>query len=115
MSKPYKMALINYTKSNKKRTKTSIKLKDEVGMAGSKSTQTRFVRHKHLLYIPSLAFLDYYAPINVDVFVECGMWETFWLSRWFRIVSFDSVALFLHPSKSKRSCPGSGVSLQVVN
>ena len=52
-------------------------LKDEVGMAGSKSTQTRFVRHKHLLYIPSLAFLDYYAPIDVDVFVECGMWETF--------------------------------------
>ena len=35
------------------------KLKDEVGMAGSKSTQTRFVRHKHLLYIPLLAFLDY--------------------------------------------------------
>ena len=56
---------------------TSIKLKDEVGMAGLKSTQTRFVRHKHLLYIPLLAFLDYYAPINVDVFVECGMWETF--------------------------------------
>ena len=46
-------------------------------MAGSKSTQTRFVRHKHLLYIPSLAFLDYYAPINVDAFVECGMWEIF--------------------------------------
>ena len=31
--------------------------------------------HKHLLYIPSLAFLYYYAPINVDVFVEYGMWE----------------------------------------
>ena len=27
-------------------------------LAGSKSTQTRFVRDKHLLYIPSLAFLD---------------------------------------------------------
>ena len=57
--KPCKMALINYTKSNKKRTETSIKtikLKDEVGMAGSKSTQTRFVRNKHLLYIPTLAF-----------------------------------------------------------
>ena len=53
----------------------TIKLKDEVGMAGSKSTQTRFVRDKHqiLLYIPSLAFLDYCAPINVDVFVECVM------------------------------------------
>ena len=39
MSKPYKMALINYTKRNKKRTETSIKtikLKDKVGMAGSK-------------------------------------------------------------------------------
>ena len=23
-----------------------------------------------------------------------------WLSRWFMVVSFDSVALFLHPSKS---------------
>ena len=35
-----------------------IKLKDdEVGMAGSKSTQTRFVGDKHLLYIPTLAFL----------------------------------------------------------
>ena len=50
-------------------------------MAGSKSTQTRFVRDKHLLYIPSLAFLDFYAPIaiNVDVFVKCGMWKTFTL------------------------------------
>ena len=26
---------------------------------------------------PMLAFLDYFAPINVDVFVECGIWETF--------------------------------------
>ena len=54
-----KMALINYAKSNKKEQKQvqkTIKLKDEVGMAGSKSTQTRFVRHKHLLYIPTLAF-----------------------------------------------------------
>ena len=53
-------------------------LKDEVGMAGSKSTPTRFVRHKHLLYIPSLAFLDYYAPIAINVVmmylssVACG-------------------------------------------
>ena len=48
-------------------------MKDEIGMAGSKSTETRFVRHKHLLYIPLLAFL-YYAPINVDVYVSaaCG-------------------------------------------
>ena len=87
------------------------------------------------------------------------MWEAFrvvlWLSQWFRIVSFDSVALFLHPSKAsvgmysrclcqlsvasrwevpkfarahkvlamsfnfkvadKEGCPGSSVSLQVVN
>ena len=40
--------------------------------------------------------------------VDCGTWETFtltlvpWLSQWFMIVGFDSVALFLHPSKSKR-------------
>ena len=27
-------------------------------MAGSKSTQTRFVKDKHLLYIPTLAFLN---------------------------------------------------------
>ena len=34
--------------------------------------------------------------INVDVFVECGMWGdiqvVLWLSQWFRIVSFDSIA-----------------------
>ena len=53
-----------------------MKLKDEVGMTGSKSSQTTFVRDKHLLYIPTLAFLGYYAPINVDVF-ECSVWETF--------------------------------------
>ena len=29
-------------------------------MVGSKSTQTRFVRDKHLLYTPLLAFLDCY-------------------------------------------------------
>ena len=56
MSKPFKMALINYAKSNKKEQKQVLKLKDEVGMAGSKSTQTRFVRHKHLRYIPTPAF-----------------------------------------------------------
>ena len=39
--------------------------------------------------------------INVDVFVE-DIQVVLWLSRWFRIVRFDSVALFLHPSKSKR-------------
>ena len=43
MSKPYKMALtkFNCAKNNKKRTETSIKtikLKDKVGMTGSKST-----------------------------------------------------------------------------
>ena len=53
------LAIMNDYHNNK--YKKTIKLKDEVGMAGSKSTQ-RFVRHKHLLYIPSLAFLDYYAP-----------------------------------------------------
>ena len=54
-------------------TSIKTKLKEEVGMAGSKSTQTRFVRHKHLLYIPSLAFLDDYAPsYKCDVFV---MWH----------------------------------------
>ena len=51
-------------------------LKNEVGMAGSKSTQTRDNR----IYYTSLRLLFLtisYAPINVDVFVECGMWEIF--------------------------------------
>ena len=53
-----------------------LKLKDEVGMAGSKSTQTRDNR----IYYTSLRLL--YSTImhllaNVDVFVECGMWEIF--------------------------------------
>ena len=47
MNKPYKMlmALMNYTESNKKRMETSIqtKLKDKAGIAGSKSTQIRFI------------------------------------------------------------------------
>ena len=48
MSKPCKMALMNYTESNKKKNRNKyknngIKLKDEVGTAGSKSIQTRFV------------------------------------------------------------------------
>ena len=52
------MALINYSKYNKKRTETSIKynwtkLKNEVGMAGSKSTQTRDNR----IYYTSLRLL----------------------------------------------------------
>ena len=55
MSKPFKMALINNMlraiKKNRNKYKKTIKLKDEVEMAGSKSIQTRFVRHKLLLYI----------------------------------------------------------------
>ena len=58
---------IHNTQYNK--YKKTIKLKDEVGMAGSKSTRTRFVRHKHLLYIPSLTFLDYYAPSYVIMLI----------------------------------------------
>ena len=66
-------------------------------MAGSKCTQTRFVRHKHLLYIPLLAFL-YYAPINVDVFVKykCGKWETFRLFSGCHDGSWLSVLIQLH-------------------
>ena len=26
-----------------------------------------------ILYIPTLSFLDYYAPINFNMFVECGI------------------------------------------
>ena len=61
---------------NNKYKNNWIKLKNEVWMAGSKSTQIRD-NHIYYLYIPTLAFLDYYASINVDAFVECGMWEIF--------------------------------------
>ena len=55
-----------------------IKLKNEVGMAGLKSTQTRDNR----IYYTSLRLLFSiisYAPINVHTLVECtcGMWEIF--------------------------------------
>ena len=73
-------------------------MKNEVGMAGSKSIQTRDMQ---ILYIPMLAFLDYYAPINFNAFVECGIWdsETFrgcslvFMMVW--VISFDSIALLL--------------------
>ena len=55
-----------------------MKLKNKVGMAGSKSTQTRDIDNR--IYYASLRLLFstiYYAPINVDTFVECGMWEIF--------------------------------------
>ena len=68
-------------------------------MAGPKSTQRRFVRDKHLLYIPTLAFLDYCAPIIMLTClssVACGrhsLGVVPWLSQWsVRIVSFDSIA-----------------------
>ena len=63
-------------------------------MAGSKSTQTRLVRDKHLLYIPLLAFLDYYAPINVDVFSSAAYGRHSGCSLVVMMeISFDSVAL----------------------
>ena len=49
---------------------------NEVGMAGSKSPQTRDNR----IYYTSLLFLFstiVHLLIMVDVFVECGMWEIF--------------------------------------
>ena len=57
-----------------------------------------------------LAFLDYYAPTNVDMFVECGIWEIFRLFPSCHDGSGLSVLIqshcywliFLHPSKSKR-------------
>ena len=63
-----------------------------------------------LLYIPTLAFLDYYAPINVYVFVECDMWEIFGLFPSYHNGSSLSVLIQSHylllvifvPSKSKR-------------
>ena len=80
-------------------------MKNEVGMAGSKSTQTRDNRIYYAS--PTLAFLDYYAPINVDVFVECGMWEIFRLfpschngSSLSVLIQSHYYWLFLYPSKS---------------
>ena len=84
-------------------------MKNEVGMAGSKSTQTRDIAT--ILYIPTLAFLNYYAPINVNVFAfaECGIWETFRLFPSCHdglglsvLIQLYYYWLFLHPSKSKR-------------
>ena len=43
-----------------------------------------------------LAFLDYYAPINVDVFVECGMLEIFRLLPSCHNGSSLSVLIQLH-------------------
>ena len=58
------------------------------------SPNTRFVRDKHLLaIIPSLAFLD---SINVDVFVERSMWETFRLFPSCPDGSGQSVLIQLH-------------------
>ena len=53
-----------------------MKLKNEVGMAGAKNTQTRDNR----IYYTSLCLLFstiVHLLIMVDVFVECGMWEIF--------------------------------------
>ena len=52
------------------KNKKNNKLKDEVGMAGSKSTQTRFVRHKHLLYISTITS-------RVRSFICAEMWHGF--------------------------------------
>ena len=54
-----------------------IKLKNEVGMAGSKSTQTRDNRIYYTFLRLLFSTISYNAPINVDTFVECGMWEIF--------------------------------------
>ena len=47
-------------------------------MAMPKSIQTRFVgirKKSQPLYIPTLAFLDYYRPIDVDLFKTCYPWS----------------------------------------
>ena len=59
-------------------------------------------------YIPTLAFLDYFAPINVDVFVECGSYVSCRLfpschdnSGLSILIQSHYYWLFLHTSKSK--------------
>ena len=50
--------------------KKTMKLKDGVGMAGSKSTQTRFVViNTFTIYIPTLACFDYHMPVDGDPLV----------------------------------------------
>ena len=64
MSKPCKMALMNYTESNKKELKQAQKqlnkIEGEVGMAGSKSTQIRFVGIITFTIHPYACFLSIY-------------------------------------------------------
>ena len=73
-------------------------MKNEVGMAGSKSKQTRDNR----IYYTSLRLLFstiVHLLIMVDVFVECGMWEIFvqvvpgLVVTMVRVYQFDSIAL----------------------
>ena len=55
-------------------------MKNEVGMAGSKSTQTRDIAttiHPYACFSRLLAMHLYINFNNVNVFVECGIWETF--------------------------------------
>ena len=58
-------SLVACPESNKKGTVTSIKIKDEVGMAGLKSTQTRFVEINNHFHYTSLCLL--FLPIVIDV------------------------------------------------
>ena len=48
-------------------------------MAILKSIQTRFVEirdnHNHYTSLYTLAFLDYYRPIDVDLFKTCYPWS----------------------------------------
>ena len=84
-------------------------MKNQVGMAGSKSTQTRDNRI-YYTFLHLLFSIISYAPINVDVFVECGMWEIFMLfpschkgsSLSILIQSYIIADYFCNPLKSKR-------------
>ena len=94
--------------------KNNIKL-DEVGMAGSKSTQTRFVRDNRIYYT-SLCLL--FSIMHLLMLDWVRMWETFKLfprchdgSGWSVLIQSHYYWLFLHPSKasvgmySRCKCP----------
>ena len=79
-------------------------------MAGSKSTQARDNRIYYKLTSLRLLFLAIvHLLIMVDVFVECGMWETFVQvipschdGSGILVLIQSHYYWFLHPSKSKR-------------
>ena len=112
-----------------------MKLKDEVGIGGPKSTnKICWDIHIHYSYIPMLAFLDYHAPVDGDPYwcypsINLNLlctWEKFILSTMLilgggGIISLDHcitawLVNFCTYSKSKhRAFNTVGVLIQFIN